>query len=127
MKYNRRAVLLAAAVGATSAGCARQAPLYTAANVPFGGEATERERSLQIRRAGTGLGWVMEDAAPGLVRGTLELRTHKASVEVPYDRQRFSINHVLSRNLDFNGSTIHSNYNGWVRRLEQMIVAQSNV
>lgn len=127
MRFGRRAVLLAVVVGAIPAGCARQAPVYTAANTLFGGDASASERSLQIRRAGVGLGWVMEDVAPGLIRGTLELRTHKASIDVPYDKQRFSIRYVSSQNLDYDGRTIHNNYNGWVRRLEQMIVAQSTI
>lgn len=121
----RRAALVA--VAGLAAGCARQAPVYTATNVPFIGSAPERERSEQIRRAGAGLGWAMEDIRPGLVRGTLNLRTHQAVVDIPYDRQRFSILYAGSTNLDFDGSTIHNNYNGWIRRLEQMIVAQSSV
>ena len=125
MRFKRRDILLAVAAGAPLAGCARQAPLYTATSVPFGGDAPGRERSLQIRRAGAGLGWAMEDVAPGLIRGTLELRTHKAAIEVPYDRQHFSINYASSQNLDFDGRSIHSNYNGWVRRLQQMIITQA--
>lgn len=127
MRSGRRAVLLAVVIGAMPTGCTRQALVYTATNIPFVGDAPESERSLQIRRAGVGLGWVMEDVAPGLIRGTLELRTHKALVEVPYDRQHFSINHASSQGLDFDGNAIHSNYNGWVRRLQQMIVAQSTI
>lgn len=127
MKFRGSSVLLTVVVGTMLAGCARQAPVYTATNIAFVGDAPESERSLQIRRAGAGLGWVMEDVTPGMIRGTLELRTHKASINVPYDRQHFSINHDSSRNLDFNGSTIHSNYNGWVRRLQQMIAAQSTI
>ena len=127
MRCGGRAVLLAVVVGALPAGCARQMPVYTATNVPFGGDAPASERSLQIRRAGAGLGWVTEDVAPGLIRGTLELRTHKAMVDVPYDRQQFSIKHASSQNLDFDGRTIHNNYNGWVRRLQQVIVAQSTI
>lgn len=124
MVLGRRALLGWAAV-AGAAGCARQMPLYTATDVPFAAEGTMRDRSRQIRRAGAGLGWAMEDVRPGLVRGTLDLRTHQATVDVPYDRQRFSILYVSSRNLDYAGGTIHNNYNGWVQRLQQTIVAQS--
>lgn len=127
MRFEYGTAALAVVVCATLAGCARQMPVYTATNVPFVGDAPESGRSLQIRRAGVGLGWVMEDVSPGMIRGTLELRTHKASIDVPYDRRHFSIRHASSQNLDFNGSTIHNNYNGWVRRLQQMIVAQSTI
>lgn len=122
----RRRTFLVVACG-FAAGCSRQAPVYAASSVPFVGDALERTRSEQIRRAGAGLGWVMEDVGPGLIRGTLNLRTHQAVVDIPYDRRRFSIRYASSRNLDYGGSSIHSNYNGWVQRLEQMIVAQSSV
>lgn len=125
MMVGRRATLMA--VVGLAAGCARQAPVYTATDASFIGNASERVRSEQIRRAGAGLGWAMEDIRPGLIRGTLDLRTHQAVVDIPYDRQRFSILYASSVNLDYDGRTIHNNYNGWVRRLEQMIVAQSSV
>ena len=101
--------------------------MYSASNVAFAGEAPASVRSEQIRRAGTGLGWAMEDAGPGLIRSTLNLRTHQAVVDIPYDRQRFSIQYARSDNLGYDGSSIHSNYNGWVQRLEQTIVAQSSI
>ena len=120
-----RRALLAAALAAPLAACARQAPLYTATEIPFGGDAPERERSRQVRQAGAGLGWAMEDVGPGQIRGTLALRTHQAVVDIRYDRRRFSIYHASSQDLGFDGATIHNNYNGWVRRLQQTITAQS--
>lgn len=125
MALGRRAVLAGAA--GVAAGCARMMPVYQPTNVPFSGDASARERSEQIRRAGIGLGWAMEDVRPGLVRGTLNLRTHQAVVDIPYDRQRFSILYASSQNLNFNGSVIHNNYTGWINRLERTIVAQSLV
>ena len=123
----RRAILLAAIASGPVAACARRAPVYTASAVSFAGDAPASVRSEQIRRAGVGLGWAMEDAGPGLIRGTLNLRTHQAVVDIPYDRQRFSIRYAGSTDLNYDGTSIHSNYNGWVQRLEQTIVAQSSV
>ena len=123
----RRPALLAAIACGLTAGCTRQAPVYTASNAAFIGDASRSARSEQIRRAGVGLGWAMEEVRPGLIRGTLNLRTHQAVVDIPYDRQRFSIQYASSRDLNYDGSTIHSNYNGWVQRLEQTIIAQSSI
>ena len=66
----------------------------------------------------------MEPQAPGLVRGTLNLRTHQAVVDIPYDTQRFSIRYVSSSNLDYDGRVIHRNYNSWVQNLQNAIMAQ---
>ena len=81
----------------------------------------------QIRRAGAGLGWRMEPQGAGLMRGTLDLRTHQAVVAIPYDTQRFSIRYVSSSNLDYDGRAIHRNYNSWVRNLQNAIMAQPAV
>ena len=127
MTLKRRSALLAAVACGLTAACARHAPVYTVSEAAFAGDAPRSVRSEQIRRAGVGLGWMMEDVRPGLIRGTLNLRTHQAAVDIPYDRERFSIQYAGSTNLDHDGASIHSNYNGWVQRLEQTIVAQSSI
>lgn len=109
------------------ASCARPTPVYNAEGASFLGRAGLAERNRQIKRAGAGLGWAMEDVGPGLIRGTLNARGHQAVVDIPYDQLRFSIHYASSTNLNYNGSTIHNNYNGWVQRLERQIIAQSAV
>ncbi len=76
-----------------------------------------------ITRAGTGLGWVMIEEQPGVIRGTLRLRTHVAIVDVSYDTSTYSIQYVDSTNLNYNESkgTIHKNYNGWIENLDNAI------
>jgi hypothetical protein len=69
----------------------------------------------------------MEPQGPGLMRGMLNLRTHQAVVDIPYDTQRFSIRYVSSSNLDYDGNAIHRNYNSWVQNLQNAIVAQPAV
>jgi hypothetical protein len=78
---------------------------------------------IAITRAGTGLGWVMIEEEPGLIKGTLRLRTHVAIVDVTYDTSTYSIQYVDSTNLNYNESkgTIHKNYNGWIQNLENAI------
>ncbi|MXP64236.1 hypothetical protein E0493_12865 [Roseomonas sp. M0104] len=109
------------------AGCARTAPIYNVSHADFVGSAPLAVRSEQIRRAGAGLGWIMEDEAPGVIRGTLNLRTHQAVVQITYTPTDFSLRYVDSTNLNYDGAMIHRNYNGWIQRLEQHIIAQSAV
>ncbi|GGG34166.1 hypothetical protein GCM10010964_22650 [Caldovatus sediminis] len=88
---------------------------------------TLAQRANQIRRAGAGRGWQMQEIRPGLIRGTLVLRDHLAVVDIPYDAQRFSIRYADSRNLLYDGASIHRNYNSWVQNLANDIVAQPPV
>lgn len=77
-----------------------------------------------ILRAGGGLGWNMRENKPGHIIGTLALRKHLAVVDIKYDTQKYGILYKDSNNLDYNGTNIHSNYNGWIQRLNQAIQAQ---
>ena len=95
--------------------------------LPIGAAEVLRQRAEQIKRAGAGLGWVMQDVYPGLIRGTLNVRSHQAVVDVPYTQTTFSVRYASSNNLDYSGSGIHKNYNSWVKNLEQRITAESAV
>ena len=61
---------------------------------------------------------------PGVIRATLHLRTHVAVTEITYNEQVFSIIYVDSTNLDYDGTSIHKNYNGWIQNLERAISVQ---
>ena len=58
--------------------------------------------------------------------GKLNARDHMAVVEIPYTENSFSIKYKDSQNLNYDASTgsIHNNYNGWVRNLENAIQVQ---
>ena len=77
-----------------------------------------------IVRAGTGLGWQMNQDRPGHMTGRLALRNHVAVVDIDYTPKTYSIKHRESTNLDYSGTTIHRNYNGWVQNLDKAIRAQ---
>ncbi len=118
----------------TLGACVRVAPLENVQDAAFVGEASLPRRTEQIKRAGASLGWVMEQQQPGLMRGTLNLRTHQAVVDVPYDARRFSIRYVSSTDLDYSGGAaqhgnpmIHRNYNSWIENLEHKISAESAI
>jgi hypothetical protein len=80
-----------------------------------------------IVRAGAGLNWQMKADRPGHMLGTLTLRTHVAVVDIDYNQKSYSIKYKDSTNLDYNGSTIHRNYNGWIENLDKAIKAQLTV
>ena len=67
------------------------------------------------------MGWQMNDAQPGLILATLNVRDHMVQVEIPYDRRTYSILYRDSINMNYNGSNIHNNDTGWVQRLSAAI------
>ena len=77
-----------------------------------------------IFAAGTGLGWMMKEVEPGHIVATLALRSHIAKVDIKYDKKSYSITYKDSENLNYNGKSIHSNYNGWIQNLNRSIQAQ---
>lgn len=77
-----------------------------------------------ILRAGGTLGWQITDNGPDALIGTLVLRNHKAVVDIPYSATQYSITYKDSVNLDYTGTTIHSNYMGWVQNLQKAIAVQ---
>ncbi|MEW6647128.1 MAG: hypothetical protein AB1450_08010 [Pseudomonadota bacterium] len=89
--------------------------------------ATAEDIKKAILRAGTTLGWNMKVAKPGHIIGTLNLRKHMAQVDIKYSPKSYSITYRDSQNLDYDGTNIHSNYNGWIQRLQQNIQSQLNM
>ena len=104
------------------AGC-RTSPIYNveAAPLQINGSASLSDISSAIRRAGSDLGWVMKETGEGKIVGTLRLRDHMARVEITHDAENYNIQYRDSANLKYDGSTIHSNYNGWIQNLERAI------
>ncbi len=66
----------------------------------------------------------MRTVRPGLIEATLVLRTHSATVEIPYSPKSYSIEYKTSTNLQADGNVIHQNYNGWVENLDRGIRVQ---
>ena len=122
MKLKILAVIVAL-VALTMVGC-RSAAVYTVADAPVVTSThsyTTKDVRDAILQAGISLGWQMDDVRPGLIMATLNVRDHMAQVEIPYDRHTYSILYRDSVNLGYNGSSIHSNYTGWVQRLSAAI------
>jgi len=129
MKANKWAVVLASSLALLIVGC-RSAPVY---NVSGQSVATSKSNvslddvSAAIVRAGSALGWQMKVTKPGHILGTLHLRTHVAIVDVNYSTTSYSITYKDSTNLDYDGTNIHSNYNGWIQNLQKGIQTQLNL
>ena len=110
-------------VALTMIGC-RSNPVYTVTDAPV--VTSTRDYSTKdvrnaILQAGASLDWQMNDAQPGLIVGTLNVRDHMVQVDIPYDRRTYSILYRNSMNMNYDGSNIHSNYTGWVQRLNAAI------
>jgi hypothetical protein len=119
------AIILTLAVVPTIVAC-RRSPIYNVNNAPI--SAPKRPTLDQVRgaieRAGHGLGWQMQPTRPGHIVGTLYLRTHMAQVDIPYTTTSYSITYRDSKDLNYDGSSIHSNYNGWIQNLDRAIQQQ---
>jgi hypothetical protein len=110
------------------AGC-RTAPVYDVTDAPI--VANKPSYTLDdvrkaIQRAGSSLGWQMQEVDPNTLEGTLHLRSHMAQVDIPYTKENYSIAYKDSSNLKYDGKIIHSNYNGWIQNLDRAIKVQLN-
>jgi hypothetical protein len=119
-------IILISALVVFAAGC-RTSPIYNVEDqsvISGSTRASMEDVKNAILRAGAGLSWAMRENKPGYITGTLTLREHFAVVDIKYDTQKYSILYKDSKNLKYDGTNIHNNYNGWVQRLNQAIQAQ---
>ena len=109
-------------------GCARKDAIYDVNDAPVTVTSTKSYTLTDVRnaimRAGAALGWQMQEVAPGHLVGTLNVRTHRAQVDIKYNTKSYSITYKDSTNLNYDGTNIHSNYNGWVQNLDKGIKTQ---
>ena len=124
-KVKQLVFLAALILSLAMVGC-RTAPIYNVEQAPVNvsGGASLSEVKKAIMVAGAGLGWQMKEAAPGHIIGTLYLRKHMAQVDIPYSTSGYSITYKDSQELNYDGSMIHKNYNGWIQNLDKAIQAQ---
>jgi hypothetical protein len=107
------------------AGC-RAAPIYNVEKAPIqiSSKHSSKDITKAIQRAGVALGWQMKAKKPGHIVGTLYLRTFVAVVDIRYSPKSYSITYKKSSGLDYDGTNIHKNYNGWVQNLDRRIQGQ---
>ncbi len=113
-------------------GCRRNADIYNVASAPITSVSSQQIQTKAVKdailRAGNKLGWIMQPKADGYIVGTLNLRAHKAVVDITYTSSTFSIVYKDSANLYYDAAKnrIHKNYNGWIRNLEHEIQIELN-
>ncbi|MBR4742551.1 MAG: hypothetical protein IK079_06640 [Desulfovibrio sp.] len=65
-------------------------------------------------------GWTAKVMSPQNIEAVLRLRSHIATVRIPFTENGYSINYKDSVNLTKDGK-IHQNYEGWILRLRNNI------
>ena len=120
--------IIAAGLLAVALTSCRTAPVLNVDNASFvaNHQVTLSDVGDAIIRAGGGLGWRMRKESEGHMIGTLALRSHVAVVDITYDTSEFSIHYKDSTNLNYDGTKIHSNYNGWIQNLQNAILAETS-
>ncbi len=120
-----KAVLIALAALA-AAGCTGR-PVVNVQDAPVeyvGRPPTLADVERAIQRAGQAQGWKMETVRPGLIIATRTWSTHTAVVEVTYTAKTYDIKYKDSKNLGYDGTSIHRNYNYHVQELDKGIRGQ---
>jgi hypothetical protein len=108
-------------------GCNTLQPVYEVVDSPIdsGGKPMTMDAVQKaIQRAGVGLGWQIKPVKPGQMTGQLDLRTHRALVDITHNTKTYSIKYRDSTDLAAKDGQIHRNYNGWVQNLDKAIRAQ---
>ena len=86
---------------------------------------TQEDVGKAIIRAGAALNMQMVIVRPGVINATYAPRgDFSAVMEIRYTAQKYSIHYKDSQNLNYDGTNIHRNYNGWVQNLDRNIKAQ---
>lgn len=105
----------------------RTVPVQNVTHQPFPADASKLgmaqiEESI-IKAAGE-REWIVQRKAEGELIATYSPRSHQAKVEIDFDQTEFSISYVDSTNLNYDGTSIHYNYNRWVNNLRQDILRE---
>ena len=120
-----RGIVLVATAALMAACATTVQPVYNVTQSPIVAKVrTSDDVSKAIVRAGTGLGWQMVPDRPGHITGTLKVRAHLAVVDIDYNPKFYSIKYRESSNLNYDGTNIHRNYNGWIQNLDKQIQVQ---
>ena len=107
--------------------CKRQDIVYDVIDAPVvttSKNYTVEQMRNAIIRAGQSLGWRVQNSGKQRLRATLFVRDHMAQVMINYNWRAYSIRYENSRNLEYEGDSIHRNYNSWVRNLDNRIQSE---
>lgn len=112
----RRSVAAFALVVLATLAC-RTAPVLNVEGAPVPPGLTQEQVHDALLSAVPRRGWIVQEDQPGLLTARLDRRDHSATVDIAYDTTSYRITHRESKNLRFDGTNIHKNYNGWIMNL----------
>jgi len=116
--------LMIAGLIITLSGCITS-PIYNVLDHPITHESgkvlTMEQISKAIFEAGNLDGWTMAQVRPGKIKATYVKPNYKAVINILYDQYHYSIDYANSRNLQYDGKSIHHNYNNWIVKLSDEI------
>ncbi|WP_205028297.1 hypothetical protein [Oleisolibacter albus] len=108
----------------------RTQPVYNVEDAPIasvsGKSLSAEEVKSRIIQAAQAREWIVQEVGPGHLTATVRPRTHVAVVDILYSPTLYSIKYKDSTNLLYDGTTIHRNYNKWVKLLEADINVKLN-
>ncbi|HBM87998.1 MAG TPA: hypothetical protein DD437_05610 [Rhodobiaceae bacterium] len=80
------------------------------------GQPTDAQQVHDAIVAGaTSKGWQVRKVGDGHLVAQIFVRSHMAEIDITYDDDSYSIVYKNSTNLLYDGSTIHRNYNKWIK------------
>lgn len=116
------------------AACRPGEPVYNVAGASYGGVGYGAGQAVSLQdyeraiiRAGTKRKWNFQRLGPGhLEASTLVRGKHRATVDITFNTETFSITRKSTQNLEYDPSQgiIHPNYNSWISLLESDIKAE---
>lgn len=120
---NKKLLVMAFVIvgGLFFSGCRPVEPVYNTTDVTVQGnnkKLTQAQVEQAIIKACMNREWRVNKVKSGLIQATYNKRGHVAVVDIKYSASKYSITYNQSTNLDYNGTVIHRNYNGWIQNLE---------
>ena len=118
-----RRLLASALLAVFLTGCATSQPInnITETPVPRLVTASQDQVGKAIISAVNARGWRVIKDEPRLIEASINVRSHRADVSIPYSEKGYSIEYKNSVNLDHSDDMIHRNYNKWVTLLDRQI------
>lgn len=124
----RKALLIALAVGGISltTGCSSRMNSDRTNAIGISGQASMEQVTSAIQSAAAETSWKLTIIRPGVAEATREWSEgkHNMTVEITYDTKKYAIKYKDSKNLGYDGQTIHRTYEQNVQRLDEAIKAR---
>lgn len=107
-------------------GCMQGVP-EPKASIGMTGQANLAQVTTAIQEAGVETAWQMTVVRPGLIEASREWGggKHNMVVEVTYDAKTYNIKYKSSKNLGYDGQSIHRAYDTHVKRLDAAIKSRT--